>query len=491
MEVILENEEVQGGGHSLEDLEDVKQDLFQDEFDRNSDYGSNDKLGTVLPRLVPPENMLFPDMFQTGSLLFYERFKTYQDYMLADCKPSEVREFTAEYLEKVLEPTGWQAVWRTDVFEVVVEVLDVDYSSLKAVVKLCLPFLCESRVSEFTQENISELLLVKEGRVPLLELYVVFDDSGEFDQTALAMEHLRFFYQNIWRPWDEEDEDDFDYFVRCAEPRLRLGGKVVHVVSKPMSISTLQCLTLDRLQPESENGEFEIEFHNDPLAAVNACYEGDLVIICPGHYVVHGLFSITDSIELEGYGLPDDIIIEKRGKGDYFVDCTGAHIKISNVKFVQHDAVEGIDFIDEVCEIPKITMENNVIHNNEGYAVVLVKPAALVTEQKSSTEGIQSDKDIIEHVDKIDVVQTDEPMAIVVPENEKCETSEEVEGNHAIANELVANSKSKRQIQKKRLSALGITKADDENLTSQEMFVSIIGNQFKRNGKGSFGTFLF
>lgn len=32
----------------------------------------------------------------------------------------------------------------------------------------------------------------------------------------------RFFYQSIWRTWDEEEEDEFDYFVRCVEPRLRL-----------------------------------------------------------------------------------------------------------------------------------------------------------------------------------------------------------------------------------------------------------------------------
>lgn len=43
---------------------------------------------------------------------------------------------------------------------------------------------------------------------------------------------------------------------------------------------------------------------------------------------------------------------------------------------------------------------------------------------------------------------------------------------------------------KKRLSELGITEAGDD-LMSQEVFVSIVGNQFKRNGKGSFGTFLF
>lgn len=35
-------------------------------------------------------------------------------------------------------------------------------------------------------------------------------------------------------------------------------------------------------------------------------------------------------------------MIEKQGKGDNFVDCTGANIRISGLKLVQHDAVEGI-----------------------------------------------------------------------------------------------------------------------------------------------------
>lgn len=42
------------------------------------------------------------------------------------------------------------------------------------------------------------------------------------------------------------------------------------------------------------------QFHSDPLSAINACYEGDTVIVCPGHYMVHGTFAIADSIELEG-----------------------------------------------------------------------------------------------------------------------------------------------------------------------------------------------
>lgn len=42
------------------------------------------------------------------------------------------------------------------------------------------------------------------------------------------------------------------------------------------------------------------QFHSDPLSAINACYDGDTVIVCPGRYMVPGSFSIADSIELEG-----------------------------------------------------------------------------------------------------------------------------------------------------------------------------------------------
>jgi hypothetical protein len=40
------------------------------------------------------------------------------------------------------------------------------------------------------------------------------------------------------------------------------------------------------------------------------------------------------------------VVIEKKNKGDTFVETTGAAIKISNVKFIQHDAIEGI-----LCEL--------------------------------------------------------------------------------------------------------------------------------------------
>ncbi|XP_063802097.1 SHC SH2 domain-binding protein 1 [Pseudophryne corroboree] len=691
------------------DIRDIKQVLFQEEDEEDSDYGSHKKLRKESPRRVLAGHVQFPDLFQTRNLLFYERFEAYKDYLLGDCKPSEVTEFISEYLEEALVPSGWKAVWRTDIFEVLLEVTDVSCSSLKAVVQACEPFVCECRMDCVTEQSIRELLEVKEHKVPLQELYVVFDYSGELDQTAMVIEHVRFFYQHIWRSWDEEEEDHIDYFTRCAEPRLRLhydileeripselvseyhailsrceevysqfnnlrttlsnresgsdseldnvsmvegikmdgemetlkrklklienpllrylfcyhksprsyslkrkgprpaGGRVIHVVSTSMSFETLTCLTRERLEPEACNQNQEIQFHQDLLEAVNACYDGDLVLMCPGQYFVHGQICIADSLHLEGYGLTDDIIIEKKGKGDKFIECCGASVKFSNVKLIQHDAVEGIvsvlggktelencvlqcdttgitvkksaellmkycdlygakgagveiypgsscslynngihhcrdgilikDFIDEVHDFPKITLENNVIHNNEGYAVVLVKPSAMLDCIRSDPhmEGKSPDATMAEEEAHPEVIQraageitkaedqvepsedlvenllnpaTSEPVAegdgdpshggeesspppFAEVQSDYCIAGVEDDGNEAIVTELAANSRRKTMIHKKRLSTLGITTADDKQIMSQEMFVSVADNQFKRNGKGSFGTFLF
>lgn len=45
------------------------------------------------------------------------------------------------------------------------------------------------------------------------------------------------------------------------------------------------------------------------------------------------------------------------------------------------------DFADQLDTMPKITMVNNVIHNNEGYGVILVKPNDGVPEDQPAKAG--------------------------------------------------------------------------------------------------------
>lgn len=62
---------------------------------------------------------------------------------------------------------------------------------MKACVALVLPMQCDTRGCELTEDSMKSLLEATRQKVPLLELKVVFELSGEFDQTALALEHLR------------------------------------------------------------------------------------------------------------------------------------------------------------------------------------------------------------------------------------------------------------------------------------------------------------
>ncbi|XP_028257152.1 SHC SH2 domain-binding protein 1 isoform X2 [Parambassis ranga] len=462
--------------HNEEEKEDKEgNDNDDGDNDSGTDHLNTGKTETLLQRCKRHDRGTsnLPDTFQSSHLLFYERFKAYQDYMLGDCKPSEVKTFIAEYLEKVMEPCDWLAVWSTDAFDVLVEVRDIDLKDLKACVRLGLPLQCDTKGCEITEESMKFLLVATQHKVPLQELEVVYEESGDFDQTALALEHLRFFYKHIWRQWDEEDEDDdFDYFVRCVEPRLRLyydiledrvpaglvveyqsllencskcfqqfsvlrsdlsydsdseldnismaevlklfdqlemykrklhiienpllryvlaykgsarlkrvqshgprasGMKVVHVVTSSCSPIQLQSLLSARLMPLCSSQDTVIEFHRDPVSAVDLCYQGDVVILLPGRYIVSSSIVIPDSITIEGFGFPDEVVIEKENKGDSFVESTGDDVRLSNIKFIQHDAIEGILCVRKGT----LNMENCVLQCNA--TGVIVRTSARLT----------------------------------------------------------------------------------------------------------------
>ncbi|XP_069574553.1 SHC SH2 domain-binding protein 1 [Brachyistius frenatus] len=646
-QVLFQNEEEEDDGEEEDDDDDDE--------DSGTDHFNTEKSGTQLQRFERNgggASSTLPDTFQTGQLLFYERFKAYQDYMLGDCKSSEVKNFTADYLEKVLEPCDWLAVWTTDVFDVVVEVKDLDLKDLKACVQLVVPLQCDTRGFDLTEDAMMSLLDATQHRVPLQELQVVYDESGDFDQTALALEHLRFFYKHIWRQWDEEDEDDdFDYFVRCVEPRLRLfydiledrvpaglvaeyqsllhscsrcfqqfselrsglssdsdseldnvsmveglklydqletfkrklhiienpllryvlaykgnaqqqsvqsrgprasGGKVVHVVTASCSAVQLQSLLSARLSPLCSSEETEIQFHREPVSAVDSCHEGDVVIILPGTYSVISSIFISDSITVEGFGFPDEVVIEKKNKGDSFMESTGADVRLSNIKFIQHDAIEGIlcvrqgtvnmencvlqcettgvivrtsarltmnmcdlygskgagveiypgsvcslvgngihhckdgilikDFADELDAMPSITMENNVIHNNEGYGVILVKPND--GQQPRSEDPAAHTAEGKQHGGATD------PLFISTSSSSSPTRSSAAEKN---TDSDGAPSTGRRWHFSRQLSRNKETSCSRavQDLMDHQVFVSIQGNQFKRNGMGDFGTFFY
>lgn len=43
-----------------------------------------------------------------------------------------------------------------------------------------------------------------------------------------------------------------------------------------------------------------VQFHRDPVSAVDSCYQGDIVIVLPGIYSVRSSIFLPDSITVEG-----------------------------------------------------------------------------------------------------------------------------------------------------------------------------------------------
>lgn len=108
-------------------------------------------------------------------------------------------------------------------------------------------------------------------------------------------------------------------------------------------------------------------------------------------------------------------------------------------------------------------------------------------EEESEDTGVKSEADIDDD-DDVPVIVVEEVCPAI--KHGHSVSPDFAEGNDLIKQELVATSAKKHRLQKNRMKALGAMQAD-ENLLSQEMFISIHGNQFKHNGKGSFGTFLY
>lgn len=63
-----------------------KQDDEEEEEDDSGTDCNSEKSGTLLQRCErhKGKSSTLPDTFQTSNLLFYERFKAYQDYMLGN-----------------------------------------------------------------------------------------------------------------------------------------------------------------------------------------------------------------------------------------------------------------------------------------------------------------------------------------------------------------------------------------------------------------------
>ncbi|XP_072022391.1 SHC SH2 domain-binding protein 1 homolog B-like [Amphiura filiformis] len=174
----------------------------------------------------PTTSSGLPAVFQTENLTYDERWNIVCWDILPDRKPFEVEQAFFYYIESNVElDQNWEAIWRSHQLmgDILVQVTEVQAEDQRAKVELVVPFCCESSSGRsISQQEVERVLETSKGRVSLLELFPVYDESGDLDNTAMALEHLRFFYDYIWRLSDENDDGDYIYAMRHLEQRMKM-----------------------------------------------------------------------------------------------------------------------------------------------------------------------------------------------------------------------------------------------------------------------------
>lgn len=164
-----------------------------------------------------------------------ERLEEYTNILSTEGKLIPASQIHAEWccdVELVIEPVGWQALWNIPRFTcedfhiryptiVLVEVVGMDYPTLSALVKV-------TAVQD-------DLQLPEKHEVPLIELYPTIKQKNsvlDVIGTAHCVDRLRFFYNNLWMPWDDDDDEDIDWVQQHLGARLRLYFDMKGVVDK-------------------------------------------------------------------------------------------------------------------------------------------------------------------------------------------------------------------------------------------------------------------
>ncbi|XP_072544740.1 testicular spindle-associated protein SHCBP1L-like [Salminus brasiliensis] len=184
------------------------------------------------------EAQVLPQIYiSTKSLTYEERAALYCDEILRMCTAEDVDEMIAIYIrEKIANRHSWTAVWKTAP-DVLLENCDtedlpsvgilvqVNYTPcegqaqpLHVTVSVAEPF--SSNIVNLPRELVEDVLKEYDYSVSIFDVYPIQGLGAEVDNIAEALEHARFFYDFLWRDWD--DEEECTEYAGLIEKRLQL-----------------------------------------------------------------------------------------------------------------------------------------------------------------------------------------------------------------------------------------------------------------------------
>ncbi|XP_062920114.1 testicular spindle-associated protein SHCBP1L-like [Mobula hypostoma] len=262
---------------------------------------------------VEGARVLPPVYVSTAKFTPESRMNLYCDQILVSYKAEEADEAMNKYLtEKLHARSTWLGVWKTnpEFFFVKYDEGSIPYvgvfveaickpqqnqsSRLRATVSVVEPY--SSNVANLTRELVEEVLDELDHCVPLLEIYPIDGQDSAVCSIAEALENVRFFYDFLWRDWD--DEEGCENYTALIEERIRLFYDIQDGTI-PGPVGQRFKRTLEKYRNKrAELIEYQSNIREDPTAAQAVeCWKKyyEILMIC-------GLLKIWEDLRLRAHG---------------------------------------------------------------------------------------------------------------------------------------------------------------------------------------------
>lgn len=191
-----------------------------------------------------------------------ERLQEYMNiFSYGNVLPSwKIKNIWSSYLELSVDPQGWQAIW--NIPRVTCEELEVEYPTVVLVHVEQVDFVNHLGFIRIVAVQ-DDIDVPERHSVPLIQLWPTKQDKAvNLESTANSLDALRFFYNHLYMPWDDEQDETIDWVEHHLETRLCLyydsiNGAIPRVTTERYKalISDAKQLYLRKSRLEMEIGE--------------------------------------------------------------------------------------------------------------------------------------------------------------------------------------------------------------------------------------------
>ncbi|XP_028007946.2 testicular spindle-associated protein SHCBP1L [Eptesicus fuscus] len=276
-----------------------------------------------------------------------EKVALFCDEVLQGCKAEDADEAMSNYLsEKLKLKDKWLGVWKTnpELFFLKYEEASIPFvgilveatctprqsssSCFRVTVSVAEPF--SSNIANIPRNLVNEVLEELEHSVPLLEVYPVEGQDSDIHDIALALEVVRFFYDFLWRDWD--DEERCDNYTALIEERINLWCDIQDGTI-PGPIAQRFKKTLEKYKNKRvELIEYQNNIKEDPSAAEAVeCWKKyyEIVMLCE-------LLKMWEDLRLRVHGpFFPRILRRRKGKRDFGKTITHIVAKVMTTDMVK------------------------------------------------------------------------------------------------------------------------------------------------------------